>query len=645
MTPPGAPGAPTAVAGNAQATVTITAPSTGGTPASYTVTAVDSTDSGHGGQTCTVTSPATSCTLTGLTNGDSYTFTSTATNVGGTSGASPASNAVVPEAPPGAPGAPTAVAGNAQATVTITAPTTGGPPTSYTVTAIDSTNPEDGGQTCTVTSPATSCTLTGLTNGDSYTFTSTATNVGGTSGASPASNAVVPEAPPGAPGAPTAVAGNAEATVTITAPSTGGTPASYTVTAVDSTDPANGGQTCTVTSPATSCTVTGLTNGDSYTFTATATNVGGTSGASDPSNAVVPMTPPGAPGAPTAVAGNAQATVTITAPSTGGTPASYTVTAVDSTDPANGGQTCTVTSPATSCTLTGLTNGDSYTFIATATNVGGTSEASPASNAVVPKGSSGYWLVGGDGGVFSFGTHFYGSTGNLKLNQPVFAITSTRDGKGYWFVARDGGVFSYGDAEFHGSVPALGEHVTNIVGMAADPATDGYWLVGADGGVYAFDAPFLGSLPGLHQSVGDIVGMAAMPDGGGYYLVGANGSVYPFGDAKSYGEASTMSHLNAPIVGITVDSATGGYWEAGSDGGVYAYGAPFHGSAGGTRLNRPVVGIAATSTGSGYYLVASDGGVFSYNAPFLGSMAGTNLNEPVVGITTAGTGAAPQAPH
>ena len=45
----------------------------------------------------------------------------------------------------------------------------------------------------------------------------------------------------------------------------------YTVTATDSTTPANGGQTGTGTGSPIS--VTGLTNGDSYTFTVTATNV------------------------------------------------------------------------------------------------------------------------------------------------------------------------------------------------------------------------------------------------------------------------------------------------------------------------------------------------------------------------------------
>jgi sugar lactone lactonase YvrE len=287
-------------------------------------------------------------------------------------------------------------------------------------------------------------------------------------------------------------------------------------------------------------------------------------------------------------------------------------------------------------TLSNPVVGDTYWFTVAAVGPeGNTPYSAPSASVTVPSPSTGYWTVAGDGGVFSFGPSFYGSTGSLKLNQPVFAITSTVDGKGYWFVARDGGVFTYGDGVFHGSVPALGIHVANIVGMAADTATGGYWLVGSDGGVYAFGAPFDGSVPALGQHLSNIVGMAATADGGGYYLVSSTGAVYPFGDATNQGGADTLAHLNAPIVGISVDSATGGYWEAGSDGGVYAFGAPFEGSAGGTGLNAPVVGISATTSGSGYYLVALDGGVFSFNAPFLGSMGGEHLNAPMVGIVVA----------
>ena len=190
---------------------------------------------------------------------------------------------------------------------------------------------------------------------------------------------------PNLPGAPTAVsaqAGNAQATVSFTAPNNAGKPAitSYTVTAADSTNGSRGGQSAS--GPSSGILVTGLTNGDSYTFTVTATNSAGTGPASAPSSPVVPSTVPGAPTGVSAQAGNTQATVSFTAPNNGGsTITSYTVTADDTTG-TNGGQV--VSGPSSPITVTGLTNGDSYTFTVTATNANGTGPASSASNAVVP---------------------------------------------------------------------------------------------------------------------------------------------------------------------------------------------------------------------------------------------------------------------
>jgi hypothetical protein len=322
-----------------------------------------------------------------------------------------------------------------------------------------------------------------------------------------------------------------------------------------------------------------------------------------------------------------------TAPAAGATPVGYTVTPF-----INGVAATPVTVTGTMYVVTNPEPGASYQFMVSANGSVAAGPPSGLSNSVsVPVLSAGYWTVGADGGVFSFGSPFDGSTGNLKLNQPVVAIASTPDGKGYWLAAKDGGVFSFGGAVFHGSVPGLGDHVTNIVGMATDSTTGGYWLVGSDGTVYAFDAPNDGSIPGLGQHLSNVVGIAATADGGGYYLVTSTGAVYAFGDGTYQGGANTLPHLNAPIVGLSVDSATGGYWEVGSDGGIFSYGAPFHGSAGAISLNKPVVGMSATADGSGYYLVASDGGVFSYDAPFLGSMGGQKLNAPMVGIATAGS--------
>jgi streptogramin lyase len=90
---------------------------------------------------------------------------------------------------------------------------------------------------------------------------------------------------------------------------------------------------------------------------------------------------PGAPTIGTAVAGNAQATVSFTPPTfTGGT----AITAYTATS-SPGGLTGTCTS--SPCTVTGLTNGTTYTFTVTATNSVGIGPPSAASNAVTPTNS------------------------------------------------------------------------------------------------------------------------------------------------------------------------------------------------------------------------------------------------------------------
>jgi hypothetical protein len=103
----------------------------------------------------------------------------------------------------------------------------------------------------------------------------------------------VPDAPTGVH----ATAGIQTATVTWTPGFDEGSPiTSYTVTATDTSSPANGGETCTYTvvmPEVDSCTFASpnlLTSGDSYTFTVTGTNANGTGAASAPSNSVTPPT-------------------------------------------------------------------------------------------------------------------------------------------------------------------------------------------------------------------------------------------------------------------------------------------------------------------------------------------------------------------
>lgn len=262
-----APTAVTAVGGSAQATVSFTAPGVGGV-SSYTVVSTPGSLVANGSS-----SPIT---VLGLSNGVQYSFTVTAKFSNGTSKTSEASNLVTPSAAitePTAPTIGTATAGNAQASVSFTAPASNGGATitGYKVTSLP------GGITATGT--ASPITVTGLTNGTAYTFTVQAQNSIGYGAPSAASNSVTP---PGAvataPGAPTGPVGTVVAPaviqVSFTAPASDGGSAITGYTVISSP----GGLTGTgASSP---IAVTGLTGGTLYTFTVTATNAAGIGAAS-----------------------------------------------------------------------------------------------------------------------------------------------------------------------------------------------------------------------------------------------------------------------------------------------------------------------------------------------------------------------------
>ncbi len=326
-----------------------------------------------------VAGTATTCDIEGLEANEPYFVAVRAQNSGGLGNwgvASGANNQMPPTtvaltysptlSPPDAPTISGVSGGDAQATVTVSAATTGGAPSSFQVTS------SPGGSQCTITGSSGNCDVTGLTNGTAHTFTATATNATGTSSASSVSTSVTPVlAPPGVPTISSVTGGDRQVSVTVAAGS-GGTPAAITVTS----NPGN--LTCTVSGASGSCTVAGLVNGTAYTFSASATNTAGTSQSSSPSASVTPLlVAPGAPSVSAVVAGNQSATVTVAA-GTGGSPATYLVTA----DP--GGAQCTVTGATGSCVVADLDNGTSYTFTATASNSAGTSNASSPSASITP---------------------------------------------------------------------------------------------------------------------------------------------------------------------------------------------------------------------------------------------------------------------
>ena len=250
-----------------------------------------------------------------------------------------------------------------------------------------------------------------------------------------------------------------------------------------------------------------------------------------------------------------------------------------------------------------------------------------------PSSTSGYDLVGQDGGVFVFPTNqpggFFGSLPGLGIRvNDIAGMVPSPDDRGYFLVGRDGGVFSFGDAPFLGSLPGLHVVVNDIKGIVPTRDNRGYFLVGRDGGVFAFgDAPFLGSLPGEGIRISDVTGMAATPSDQGYWVVAGNGTVYAFGNAPNFGSATGSP---SPVSGIAATPDGGGYRIVTQNGSVYDFGdAGYFLSlpAIGVSPTSPVIGLVPTADDAGYWLIGSDGGIFAFgDAPFVGSLPGLDIH-------------------
>jgi hypothetical protein len=370
-TAPNAPTIGTATkTGTSTATVAFTAPASDGGSA-ITVYTATSLPSG-----VTATGTSSPITLTGLTSATAYTFTVTATNSIGTSNPSQASNSVTTDyINPNSPGQPTigtaTKTGSTTATVAYTAPASDG---GYAITSYTAVS-TPGGITGTLSQAGSgTISVTGLTPGGNYSFIVFATNSQGAGINSAASNTITTDAAaPGAPTIGTAIkTGATTATVTFTEPSinNGAAVTGYTVTSTP------GGITATGSSSP--ILVTGLSPASSYTFTVTATNIAGTSVASQASNQIISdAVAPGAPTIGTAVKlTSTSARIPFTPPASNGgaSISSYTVTSTPGNIVGSGS--------ASPITVLGLTPATSYTFKVVATNYVGDGTQSAASNSI-----------------------------------------------------------------------------------------------------------------------------------------------------------------------------------------------------------------------------------------------------------------------
>jgi len=222
---------------------------------------------------------------------------------------------------------------------------------------------------------------------------------------------------PPAPTSLTATTGNAQVTLSWSAPSV---IAQAPITDYVVQFSSNSGSTWTTfadgTSTATSATVTGLTNGTAYVFRVAAVNAVGTGAFTSASSSVTPVagTPPNAPTSLTATAGNAQIALAWTAPSAPGT-AAITGYTVEFTPSGGSPQTVSTGSTSASYTLTGLTNGTAYTVRVAAVSAAGTGSysgtatATPAAMATVTGGTV---TTPGDG----YRYHTFTTSGTLAIS-------------------------------------------------------------------------------------------------------------------------------------------------------------------------------------------------------------------------------------
>ena len=383
----------------------------------YMATATDTTTPANGGQTCTTGSRP--CTVSGLTNGDTYTFAVTAYNGFLTSAVSASTGGSVIAGTPSAPTSLVATPGDGSASIAFTAGSSGGAVISNYTYQLD-------GGSWVALSPVdttTPVTITGLTNGTAYNVKLKAVNVAG-DGTESAAVSVTPRTTPSAPISLVATPGNSTVSVAFSAGASNGSTISnyeYQLNGSGSWfafDPA-------VTSSPVSIAVT---NGVAYTVKLRAVNAAGSGAESVASSSFTPRTTPSAPTSLVATPGNGSASIAFVAGSSGGAEISNYRFQLD-------GGSWVALSPAdaiTPVTITGLTNGVTYSVKLRAVNVAGDGVVSgPVSVTprTVPAAPSAVAATAGDGSVSI--AFVAGATGGASISKYQYRA-GTGSGAGAW---------------------------------------------------------------------------------------------------------------------------------------------------------------------------------------------------------------------
>ena len=270
----------------------------------------------------------------------------------------------------------------------------------------------------------------------------------------------------------------------------GGTATSYTV----SSSPAS--ESVVVSGKATSATLSCLPNPNSFTFTVTPVNGGGTGAPSAPSNRVTTSTPSAQPSGPGVTGG-------------------YTIL---------------------------NSAGAIYTFCRGAYfgNLLDHGYPGPAVGVATTPAGAGYNILTHAGLLYSFGNaQYYGNLLDHGYPGPASALAFTPSGGGYATLTSAGLLYTFGDALYWGNL--LDHHYPGTaVGLAYTPSGRGYYILTREGAIYSFgDAGYFGNLLD-HGYPGEAKSISNTRDGRGYAIMTTDGTLYPFGDQPYFG--SLLDH-------------------------------------------------------------------------------------------------------
>ena len=456
-------------------------------------------------------------TTTGLINGNSYTFRVRARNaIGG--GALAEANAATPGRTPTAPVRVVVDEGDGRVTIRVDAPSNnnGSAVVGYQVRKRIGDGPFDAWESLGTTGRAPSAAsaggaaVTGLVNGASYTFQVRAVNGFGPGTEIEYSSAAIPVGPPAA-GELGAAAGDGQVVLTW-APESSVRSGGSSITKWQYRQSESGGgygawADIADSGPATvGHTVTGLSNGISYTFQVRAVNQQGNA---EPitSAAVTPSTVPPAPSV-SAERGNGQIDLTWTAGTSGAAgeanyaaPTTGWQVQVDDgawTDIADSG------ADTTSHSVTGLTNGTAYTLSVRAVNSqggGAAGSADPVTPATTPsapelsaeRGDGSVmlsWTAGDDGGSAVTAWHLQVNDGewvdlsaqDVAADATSHTVTGLDNGTAYTFGVRAANDVGDGAAGTASATPATTPSAPEVTATAGDGTVTLTWTAGDDGG-------------------------------------------------------------------------------------------------------------------------------------------------------------------